>query len=67
MANSWLQMRQAGATARAMLVAAAAQNWGVPAAELQVSESVVSHPGSGRKAGFGELAEAASKQAVPTE
>lgn len=67
MANSWLQMRQAGATARAMLVAAAAQSWGVPAAEVQVSDSVVSHPGSGRKAGFGELAEAASKQALPTE
>lgn len=67
MANSWLQMRQAGATARAMLVAAAAQSWGVPTTELQVSEGVVSHPGSGRKAGFGELAEAASKQAVPTE
>ncbi|WP_058087726.1 xanthine dehydrogenase family protein molybdopterin-binding subunit [Aquabacterium parvum] len=67
MANSWLQMRQAGATARAMLVAAAAQSWGVPAAEVRVSEGVVSHPGSGRKAGFGELAEAASKQAVPTE
>lgn len=65
MANAWLQMRQAGATARAMLVAAAAQSWGVPAAEVQVSEGVVSHPGSGRKAGFGELAEAASKQAVP--
>lgn len=67
MANSWLQMRLAGATARAMLMAAAAQSWGVPATEVQVSNGVVSHPGSGRKAGFGELAEAASKQAVPTD
>ena len=45
-ANSWQQLRQAGATARAMLVAAAAKQWGVPASEITVSEGVVAHAGS---------------------
>jgi isoquinoline 1-oxidoreductase beta subunit len=42
--NSYLQMRTAGATARAMLVAAAAQAWNVPAAEIRTGNSVLSHP-----------------------
>jgi len=66
-ANSWQQLRQAGATARAMLVAAAARRWQVPAAEIMVKEGVVSHPGSGRKASFGELADSAAKETVPTD
>jgi len=65
MANSWDQLRQTGATARAMLVSAAARRWNVPAAEITVSEGVVSHAASKRKATFGELAEAASAEAVP--
>lgn len=65
MANSWEQMRQAGASARAMLVSAAARQWGVPAAELSVADGVVSHAASKRQARFGELAEAASREAVP--
>jgi isoquinoline 1-oxidoreductase beta subunit len=65
-ANSWQQLREAGATARAMLVAAAAQQWGVPAGEIAVSEGVVSHAGAGKKASFGELAGGAAQQAVPT-
>ncbi|MEO6566147.1 MAG: xanthine dehydrogenase family protein molybdopterin-binding subunit [Casimicrobiaceae bacterium] len=65
MANSYEQYRQAGAAARAMLVAAAAEQWKVPAASIQVKAGVVSHA-SGRKASFGELAEAAGKQPVPT-
>lgn len=64
-ANSWEQLRQAGATARAMLVAAAAKQWGVPAAEVTVSEGVVAHGASGHKASFGELAGSAAKQPVP--
>lgn len=64
-ANSWEQLRQAGATARAMLVAAAAQQWGVPQAEVTVSEGVVAHGASGHKASFGELAGGAAKQPVP--
>ena len=65
-ANSWQQLREAGATARAMLVAAAAQRWSVPAAEISVSEGSVSHAASGRKANFGELAASAARQPVPT-
>lgn len=63
----WLPMRQAGASARAMLVAAAAGQWQVPAAEITVSEGVVSHAPSGRSARFGELAEAAGRQSLPRE
>jgi len=66
-ANSWQQLREAGATARAMLVAAAAKAWGVPAAEIKVSEGVVSHAGAARKATFGELAGLAAKEPVPTQ
>ncbi|WP_457788499.1 molybdopterin cofactor-binding domain-containing protein [Pseudomonas sp. PL-6] len=67
MANSWEQMRNAGAVAKAMLVAAAAQRWGVPAGEIGVSQGVVSHAGSGRSAGFGELVEAAAQLPVPEQ
>ncbi len=63
MANSWMQMRLAGATARAMLVQAAAKRWGVPAAEIKVAKGVVSH--GPHKASFGALAEAASAIPVP--
>src|SRR5882762_1157566 len=66
-ANSWQQLRQAGATARAMLVAAAAKAWGVPAGEIKVSEGVVSHAGAARKATLGELAGLAAKEPVPTQ
>lgn len=64
-ANSYEQMRRAGATARAMLVAAAAKEWKVPASQITVKNGVVSHAASGRKAGFGELAEAAAQLPVP--
>lgn len=67
MANSFEQMRKAGASARAMLVSAAAAQWQVPAEQIEVHDSVVTHAASGRKAGFGELAEAAAKQPLPTE
>ncbi len=66
-ANSWQQLREAGATARAMLVAAAAQRWSVPAAEVTVSEGVVAHAASAHKATFGELAGSAAQQPVPTD
>lgn len=59
------QMRKAGAAARAMLVQAAAQEWKVPASEITVDQGVVSHAASGKKATFGELAEAAATQPVP--
>ena len=65
-ANSYEQLRNAGAAARQMLVAAAAELWQVPAQEIQVRDGVLSH-GSGRRASFGELAEAAGRQPVPAE
>ncbi len=64
-ANSYQQLREAGATARAMLVAAAAKTWKVAASEITVSEGVVSH--GKRKASFGQLADAAAQQPVPTK
>ena len=64
MANSYEQYRQAGAAARAMLVAAAAGQWKVGADSVQVKNGVVFHA-SGKKATFGELAEAAGRQPVP--
>jgi isoquinoline 1-oxidoreductase beta subunit len=55
----WLPMRTAGASARAMLVSAAAAAWGVPESEISVASGRISHP-SGRSSGFGALAEAAA-------
>ena len=66
-ANSWEQLRQAGATGRAMLVAAAAHRWRVGETDIVVREGVVSHPASGRRATFGELALDAAKQPLPTK
>jgi isoquinoline 1-oxidoreductase beta subunit len=60
-------MRDAGAKARAMLVAAAAQKWNVPAAEITVSKGVVSHAAAKKSAKFGELASSAAQLPVPTE
>lgn len=65
-ANSFMQYRQAGAAAKAMIVAAAAKEWKVPVNEITVSQGVVSH-GSGKSATFGELAGLAAKQEVPAE
>jgi len=62
----WLPMRQAGASARALLVAAAAARWGVPADQVQVNAGVLSHP-SGRMARFGELAAEAAALPLPRE
>ncbi|MFC5300607.1 xanthine dehydrogenase family protein molybdopterin-binding subunit [Azospira restricta] len=67
MANSWEQLRKAGAAGRAMLVAAAARKWQVSEADIVVSNGVVSHPASGRKASFGQLAAEAAKSPVPAE
>ncbi|MGD8575932.1 MAG: xanthine dehydrogenase family protein molybdopterin-binding subunit [Thiohalophilus sp.] len=65
MANSFNQMRKAGATARQMLVAAAAEQWQVEAHDIEVEKGVVKHPGSGRESSFGELANLAAQQPVP--
>jgi isoquinoline 1-oxidoreductase subunit beta len=57
--------RQSGATARLMLVRAAAAQWGVPEAECSTSIHTVMHKASGKKLGYGELAAAAAKLEVP--
>ena len=63
-ANSWAQLRHAGAAARAMLTAAAAQAWGVPQSEITTRKSVLSHA-SGRTASYGAFAGAAALLPAP--
>ncbi len=65
--NSQSYLRQAGATARAMLVSAAAQQWKVPASEITVSNGIVAHAASGKQSGFGALAKLAATQTVPAD
>ncbi|MGA0532441.1 molybdopterin cofactor-binding domain-containing protein [Hansschlegelia sp. KR7-227] len=65
MANSWEQYRTAGATARAMLVKAAADTWQVAQGEITVDKGVLTHP-SGKRGTYGEFAEAAAKIPAPT-
>jgi len=62
----WMPMRQAGASARAMLVAAAAEHWRVPVTECSTEGGKVLH-GAGQSATFGELAAAAGRQRLPDE
>jgi isoquinoline 1-oxidoreductase subunit beta len=66
-ANSWVQYREIGARARAMLVAAAAKRWGVAPASITVANGIVSGPGAGQRAHFGELAAAAMAEPVPNK
>ena len=65
--TSWDALRQAGATARAMLVAAAAAAWGVPATRLVTADATITDPESGRRAAYGEMAGAAAGQSVPAD
>ncbi|MBC7627842.1 molybdopterin cofactor-binding domain-containing protein, partial [Ferruginibacter sp.] len=65
--HSWKKLRTAGATARYMLIQAAALQWAVPIEECTASNGFVIHSKSGKKLGFGELAEQASKLSVPKE
>jgi len=67
MADAWDQMRRAGATARAMLVEAAAREWNVPVSEISVESGVVTHSRSGRRAAFGELATKAATLTPPAQ
>ncbi len=59
-------MRVAGAAAKEMLLAAAAQRWGVPVSECAAKGSRVTHAATGRSSTFGELARSAATQSVPT-
>ena len=63
--GSQLYLRRAGATAREMLIAAAAQQWGVPGSECVAAASVITHAPSARKISFGAVAAAAAKLAPP--
>src|SRR5258706_9265609 len=66
MANSWEQLRKAGAEARARLIAAAAKTWKVPASEITIDNGVMKHA-SGKSAQFGEFVRAAQNIAAPTD
>ncbi len=63
--GSFDAMREAGATARLMLVRAAAKKWGVPENECSTDLHVVVHKASGKRIGYGELAADAAKLEVP--
>jgi isoquinoline 1-oxidoreductase beta subunit len=60
-------VRKGGATARIMLVQAAANQWNVPAGECTAANSLITHTPSGRTISYGQVAEAAGKLAPPTE
>jgi len=61
----FVPLREAGATARLMLVRAAAKQWNVPETECSTELHTVAHKKSGKKLGYGELAAAAAKLEVP--
>jgi isoquinoline 1-oxidoreductase subunit beta len=61
----WEPLRRAGATARNMLISAAADTWGVAASDCRAEKGVVTHAASGRKLGYGELAAKAAGLPVP--
>jgi isoquinoline 1-oxidoreductase subunit beta len=65
LASSWMRYREAGAAARAMLVAAAADNWKVPAGEITVERGVVRH--GDKQARFGDLAARAAQMPAPSK
>ncbi len=65
--QGWKPLRMAGATAKQMLKQAAADAWGVPAIEITTENSKLIHKVSGKSAGYGEFAMAASKLTAPEE
>lgn len=65
--SSWDQMRKAGATAKAMLIAAAAATWKVDASTLRAEKGSVIHDASGRRLSFGALAETAATRTPPKD
>ncbi len=65
--RGWQGLRMAGATARRMLLEAAAQTWSVPVEEITTEAGTLTHKGSGKSAGYGEMASAAASIAVPEE
>jgi len=67
LAGSWQQLRKAGATARAMLVSAAAADWKVAPETISIEKGIVRHAASGRRARFGALAAKAAALAPPAD
>lgn len=65
--HSWVRLRTAGATARQMLLMAAAKRWGVPVSACTTDKGMVMHTGSNHKASYGELATEASQLSAPTD
>jgi len=65
MSDSWDLLRETGATARAMLLDAAAARWNMSAQQLRTSDGVVVHPDSGEKLSYADLAADAAKLRVP--
>ncbi|HWW72545.1 MAG TPA: xanthine dehydrogenase family protein molybdopterin-binding subunit [Duganella sp.] len=63
-AHSYIQYREIGAKARAMLIAAAAEQWQVPAGQVKTSKGTLTGP-AGQKSTYGAMADAAMKQPVP--
>ena len=63
--SGWKPLRTAGATARHMIVNAAVKTWNVPAGEITTSAGIVEHKGSGKKAGYGEMASLAGTMEAP--
>jgi isoquinoline 1-oxidoreductase subunit beta len=63
--SSWQPLRQAGASAREMLIQAAAQKWSVDRSQLRAENSAVIDSSTGRKATYGELADAAANLQPP--
>lgn len=67
MPHSWERLRKAGATAKFVLVAAAAKTWNVPAEEISVEKGIISHKGSGKSGHFGEFVTEAATMTAPEE
>ena len=65
--ENFTPLRRAGATVRELMIAAAAAKWNVPASECQAKKATVLHVKSARKAGYGELVEAAEKLPLPDQ
>jgi isoquinoline 1-oxidoreductase subunit beta len=64
---SYKYLQQAGASARARLIAAAAKEWGVPAGECKAEAGIIIHPASGRKVNYGAVAAAAASVQLDAE
>lgn len=65
--NSWMQLRKAGAAARAMLIGAAAEEWGVAPGDVTIVNGRIRHAASERESGFGALAAAAAAREIPAD